>query len=100
MVRFILAAALAVTAAPALAETEKEVSCGYQAEVVAAIRQARLDRVKERDVEKTVLAGEPSWPENFNNAIPLVTPWIYEMPRKDVRDNDLAAVWKDACLAQ
>ncbi|WP_300056080.1 hypothetical protein [uncultured Roseobacter sp.] len=100
MVRFVLAGALALTAVPALAQSEKEVSCGYQADVVAAVRQARLDRVKERQVRETVLAGNPSWPEKFNNAIPLVTPWIYEMPRKDVRDNDLAAVWKEACLAQ
>ena len=41
---------LALLATPALAEDSKEVSCGYQAQVVAAIQQARLDRVKERDV--------------------------------------------------
>lgn len=100
MLRFVLAGTLAVTALPAVAQSEKEVSCGHQAEVVAAVRQARLDRVKERDVQKAVLASDPVWPEKFNNAIPLVTPWIYEMPRKEVRDNDLATVWKDACLAQ
>ncbi|WP_299952852.1 hypothetical protein [uncultured Roseobacter sp.] len=100
MLRFVLVGAIALTAVPAVAQSEKEVSCGYQAEVVAAVRQARLDRVREAKVQETVLAGDPSWPAKFNNAIPLVTPWIYEMPRKDVRDNDLAEVWKEACLAQ
>lgn len=100
MLRFVLAGTLVLTALPAAAQSEKEVSCGYQAEVVAAVRQARLDRVREAKVQETVLAGDPAWPANFNNAIPLVTPWIYEMPRKDVRDNDLAKVWKDACLGQ
>nr|WP_299967454.1 hypothetical protein [uncultured Roseobacter sp.] len=100
MIRVVLAGVLALGALPAVAQSEKEVSCGYQADVVAAVRQARLDRVRERKVEETVLAGNPAWPEQFNNAIPLVTPWIYEMPRKEVRDNDLAAVWREACLAQ
>ncbi|WP_300016273.1 hypothetical protein [uncultured Roseobacter sp.] len=100
MLRFVLAGTLTLTALPAVAQDEKEVSCGYQADVVAAVRQARLDRVREAKVKETVLASDPAWPAKFNNAIPLVTPWIYEMPRKDVRDNDLAQVWKDACLAQ
>ncbi|MEP2640574.1 hypothetical protein [Roseobacter sp.] len=100
MLRLITAVAFVVAALPAMAQSEKELSCGYQADVVSAVREARLDRVRERKVEETVLAGTPSWPEKFNNAIPLVTPWIYEMSRKEVRNTDLAAVWKDACLAQ
>ena len=100
MLRFTLTCALALTALPATAQSEKETSCKYQADVVAAVRQARLDRVRERKVQETVLAANPAWPENFNAAIPLVTPWVYEMARKDVRDNDLAELWNELCLAQ
>lgn len=97
MVRFILAAALAVTAAPAFAETEKEVSCGHQAEVVAAIRQARLDGVKERELP-AVLSENAPWPEKYNNIIPLLAPAIYEKKRKDLRQEDLKGWWYRECL--
>jgi hypothetical protein len=100
MLRITLSCLLMSASAPAFAQSEKEVTCGHQADVVAAVRQARLDRVKERKVEAAVLAGDPTWPRKFNAAIPLVTPWIYEMDRKEVRDNDLAQVWRESCLAQ
>ncbi|MEO9648883.1 MAG: hypothetical protein ABJ360_22860 [Roseobacter sp.] len=100
MMRMIFVAAFAFCAGPAFSQTEKEISCGYQADVVGAVQQARLDRVKERNVEKTLLAGDPSWPENFNAAIPLVAPWVYELPIKQVRNNDLGDVWSELCLSQ
>lgn len=90
---------LALLATPALAEDSKEVSCGYQAQVVAAIQQARLDRVKERDVPETIAASNPTWPENYNAAIPLITPWVYEKKMRVVRQNDLSEAWKEVCLA-
>ena len=100
MMRFVVAATLALAAGPALSQSEKEVSCGYQAEVVDAIQQARLDRVKERDVQKTLLEGAPTWPENYNAAIPLIAPWVYELPMKQVRQNDLGDVWSELCALQ
>lgn len=90
---------LALLAAPALAQDSKEVSCGYQAQVVAAIQQARLDRVRERDVPETIAASNPTWPENYNAAIPLITPWVYEKRMRVVRQNDLSEAWKEVCLA-
>jgi hypothetical protein len=51
MNKTILAALAAMSMAvsgPALAASKKEDSCMHQAAVVAAVQQARLDRVKER----------------------------------------------------
>lgn len=100
--RFSLSAALlsAVIAAPVAAAETAEETCGYQAEVVAAIQQARLDRVKERELGEILTAAEPSWPENYNAAIPLIAPWIYDQKMKVIRKEDLGAVWEEQCLAQ
>lgn len=95
----ILAAALMGLAAPTWAKDNKETSCGHQAEVVAAIQQARLDRVKERKVAEHVLENAV-WPESYNTAVPLLTPWVYEMKMRDVRKLDLAAAWTELCLQQ
>lgn len=100
MRRFVFVAALAVSAAPALGQTEKETSCGYQAQVVIAIQQARLDNVRERNVKRTVLDTNPTWPDNYNAAIPLIAPWVYELPMDQVRDNNLGEVWNEMCLQQ
>ena len=97
MIRFAIVAALFATSA--YAADPKVESCGYQAQVVAAIQQARLDRVKERDVPKAIAATNPTWPENYNAAIPLIAPWVYEKKMRVVRKNDLAAAWKEVCLA-
>ena len=97
MIRFAIVAA--VFAGSVQAAESKEDSCGYQAQVVAAIQQARLDRVKERDVPKAIAATNPTWPENYNAAIPLIAPWVYEKKMRVVRKNDLAAAWKEVCLA-
>ena len=89
-----------ISAAPVMAATEKEQDCTYQAQVVEAVRQARIARVKESLVAESVKATEPSWPEKYNGAIPLVTPWVYEMKMRDVRSQDLAGAWKEVCLSQ
>lgn len=98
MLRIAIVAAL--LAAPAAAQDTKEQSCKYQADVVAAIQQARLDRVKERDVVQAVADSGPTWPENYNAAIPLITPWVYEQKMRDVRNKDLGAAWLELCLQQ
>ncbi|NUH64831.1 hypothetical protein HTT03_05890 [Sulfitobacter sp. S0837] len=94
-----LAAMSMAVSGPALAASKKEVSCTHQAAVVAAVQQARLDRVKERQVPAAVEA-KATWPKDYNTAIPLVTPWVYQMKMRDVKKNDLAAAWKEMCLAQ
>ncbi len=100
MTRFALILAATAFAAPALAQESKEETCGYQAQVVAAIQQARIDRVAERGVQDHILAQSPDWPENYNNAIPLITPWVYEQPRRVIRNEDLSAAWSELCLQQ
>lgn len=98
MIRLAIAACL--LANPVFAAETKAESCGYQADVVAAIQKARLDKVKERDVPDALAATNPSWPENYNAAIPLIAPWVYEKKMKTIRNEDLAAAWKELCLAQ
>jgi hypothetical protein len=94
-----MTAALLMTSGPGFAASEKETDCGHQAAVVGAVREARIERVKEREVPAHVEAVA-TWPENYNNAITLVTPWVYEMKMRDVKDQDLAAAWNEMCLAQ
>lgn len=86
-------------AVPAGAQSKEE-SCGYQAEIVAAIQQARLDRVKERDVPKHIAGTSPTWPDNYNAAIPLIAPWVYEQKMSVIRNDDLATGWKELCMKQ
>lgn len=95
-----LAFAAVVFATPVLAAETKEQSCDYQAQVVAAIQQARLDKVKERKVAEAIAETEPTWPESYNNAIPLIAPWVYEQKMKVIREEDLSAVWAELCLQQ
>jgi hypothetical protein len=100
MIRFAIAAVLTLTAAPAFAQDSKEESCTFQAQVVSAIQQARLDRVGERDVSAHIAAQDNAWPEKYNNAIPLIAPWVYEQKRRVVRNEDLGAAWSELCLQQ
>ncbi|WP_299043550.1 hypothetical protein [uncultured Tateyamaria sp.] len=100
MIRFAFAAVLAIGAAPALAQETKEETCALQAQVVAAVQQARLDRVDERDVQAHILAQSPEWPEKYNNAIPLIAPWVYEQKRRVIRKESLSDAWNELCLQQ
>ena len=50
------------------AQTEKELDCGYQADVAGAVQQARLDGVSERKVESAIEETNPSWPARYSNA--------------------------------
>ena len=95
----VITAVLAGLALPVQAASKKETTCGYQADVVGAVQKARLDRERERKVVTTV-EGAATWPDQYNAAIPLVTPWVYEMKMADIKTQDLAAIWKEMCLAQ
>ena len=92
------AVVFALMAGPLWAADSKAVSCDYQAQVVGAIQQARLDKVKERDVAKHLAASEQTWPSNYNAAIPIMTPWVYDQKMRDVRNKDLGAAWKELCV--
>ena len=91
-----VAAVLLMTSGPSFAASKKATDCGHQAAVVGAVQKARIERVKERKVAEHVA----TWPESYNTAIPLVTPWVYEMKMRDLKKQDLAAAWNEMCLAQ
>ena len=94
-----LVLSLALGSAAAAQEITREEYCGQTANVVAAIQQARLDRVKERDVRDTILASDPAWPDQYDNAIVQLTPWVYEQKMRDVRKTNLGDVWSEVCSA-
>ena len=96
-VAFGLMAGLFALSTPAMAQSAKKTDCTYQATVVAAVQQARLNRVRERKVAAHVTA-KATWPAKYNAVIPLVTPWVYESPMRDIRQNNLGEAWLELCL--
>lgn len=102
MTRFLMISTLAVASlsTAAFAADTKEQSCAYQAAIVAAVQAARVDGVKERQVSETLLGNDPSWPEGYNAAIPIIAPWVYEQKRRDLKTKDLGAAWSELCLQQ
>jgi len=93
-----IALAVAVLAAPVYASETKEESCKFQGQVMAAVQQARLDRVKQEDVEQVILDSEHDWPEAYSNAIPQLASHVYSMTRRDLKNIDLGAVFEQQCL--
>ena len=101
MNRFSFIAMLCIFGTPALAaDVSKEADCGFQSDVVAAIQAARLERVKEADLAEAIAATNPTWPENYNNAVTVLAGPIYDIKRRDLKDVDLGEQWKEACLAR
>ncbi|SIT77083.1 hypothetical protein [Pontibaca methylaminivorans] len=95
----IAAALAAVLFATPLAARDVPDDCTYQARVVAALQQARLAGTSEPDAPQAVLGAGRAWPENYDAAIPLVAPWVYEQPLKALKREDLSKLWLDACRA-
>jgi hypothetical protein len=102
MTRFTLFAALCIFATPTLAadKISKAEDCGYQADVVAAIQVARLDRVKEAKLAEAIAQTDPTWPDKYNNAITVLGGPIYQIKRRDLKKVDLGVQWKEACLSR
>jgi len=98
LVAALVAAPLLATPALSAAELGKEDSCKYQGQVMAAVQQARLDRVPQDKVDETIRAAEPEWPENFSNAIPQLTQHVYQMKRRDLKNIDLGEVFETQCV--
>ena len=48
----------------------------------------------------TRVTANATWPQSFNTASPMVTPWVYEVKMRGVKKTDLGAAWKEMCLAQ
>ncbi len=89
---------VSVLATGALAQSEKELDCGYQADVAGAVQQARLDGVSERKVRKAIEDTNPAWPDRYSNAIPVFAGQIYQIKKRDLRNIDLRAEWLNTCL--
>ena len=100
MMRFVLAICCAAFCTPVVAEAGKEETCQRTGELMGAVQQARLDRVSERKATEHILAENPTWPARYGQALPLMVEQVYGMKRRDVRNNDLAALAEQQCLQQ
>lgn len=94
----ILPLTLVLTASTALAQSEKEIDCGYQADVAGAVQQARLDGVSEKNVREQIESGNPAWPDRYSNAIPVFAAQIYQIKKRDLKKIDLRTEWLGTCL--
>jgi len=97
--RAVLCLAVLTLSSPAFAASKKDKECGYQADIVAAVQKARLDRVSERKVTQTVMAGEVTWPERYNVTIAIFAGEIYKLKMRDLKKTDVGEQWRGACLA-
>lgn len=94
--RLALAATLALTALPLHAQSKTE-ACGLQGEVVGAIQQARLDRVRRDAVVPTLVAANPEW-EKMSQAMPQMVEWVYSLKRRDLKKVELGKAAEAQCL--
>ncbi len=95
---FRIAIAACLLASPLMAADTKEESCGYQAQVMSAVQQARLNKVKQANVASTIAARNPTWPANYNAAIPQLTQFVYSQKMRDLRKSDLGATLRQQCI--
>ncbi len=101
MIRFSVMAMAVVLAGAAQAdddEAQKQAECGFQGDLMAAVQQARLDRVRKNTVTETLLAANPDWPAGAATAIPALTDYVYSLKRRDLKDVDLGETTKTQCL--
>lgn len=87
-----------VLAGPALAISEKEQDCTYQADVAGAVQKARLDGVPQKDVTAAIKKAGTTWPERYDNAIPILAAHIYGLKKRQLRKADLRAEFLNTCL--
>ncbi|MEP2031537.1 MAG: hypothetical protein ABJI96_22810 [Paracoccaceae bacterium] len=93
-----LAVSLALAATGSSAQSEKELDCGYQADVVDAVKNARMEGVSERKLQKTIEASDPPWPARYSKAIPVLAPYVYAIKKRDLREIDLRSEWLGTCM--
>ena len=94
--RLALVTVLSFCAMPALAQSKTEV-CGLQGDVVGAIQQARLDRVKSDEVVPTLVAANPEW-NSMAEAMPQMVDWVYSLKRRDLKNVQLGDAAESQCL--
>ena len=98
--RTALAACLVLLATPLAAESAKEQGWRYQAEVAAAVQQARMNGVSERNLPDAIARTNPGWPDRYNNAIPIFAGEMYRRKKSELRDVDIGAQWLQMCMSQ
>lgn len=97
--RLVICAAMAVVGlGSGVAAQDKEDACRLQGQVIGAVQQARLDRVRKDKVEATVLEANPSWPSGTAQAVAPVVEYVYGIKRRDLKNVDLAASTEASCL--
>lgn len=79
-------------------EAAKLAECQFQGELVAAVQQARLDRIKKDNLAETLIAANPDWPAGVANAIPALGEYVYSFKRRDLKNVDLGESTKTQCL--
>ncbi len=94
--RFALSCVFALGALPAAAQSKTE-ACGLQGEVVGAIQQARLDRVRRDAVVPTLVEANPEW-QKMSDAMPQMVEWVYSLKRRDLKKVELGKVTEAQCL--
>lgn len=96
LIRLTLAAALLTT--PAFAAEGKQEACRHEGQVMAAVQKARQDRVAKTKVAEHIAASEPTWPDNYSAAIPQMVDYVFQMKKRDLKENDFGALWEQQCL--
>ena len=99
VVGIVLAALMAVPAVAETSEEDKRAQCEFQAGLIGAVQQARMDRVRKARVTETLMAENPDWPDGVATALPAITEYVYAIKRRDLRNVDLGAQTLTTCLA-
>ena len=95
---FLMACLVAAFGGGAAATEEKERACALNGEIMGAIQQARLDRVKEDVLADRLMSANPHWPESIRQTIPAMASFVYAQKRRDLRKFDYAVTTREQCL--
>lgn len=104
--RLALSIVLALTGATAFAQDKDDVAenalkqCELSAKLIGEVRQARLDRVRKAKAAEKVLAADTDWPETVSQALPTVVEYVYSIPRRELKAQDLGEITRVQCLQQ
>ncbi|WP_113911966.1 DNA primase [Roseovarius dicentrarchi] len=97
MFRFLLYAALTLTAAPALAAGKAAENCAVTSGIVADAVAQRVSGRAQADATATLADGDIA--ARFVPAVQPLVEWVYTLPQ-DQLTGDAAAAFQAACLEQ
>lgn len=86
----------AATTAHAETAKERKARCEAQGAIVTKAVELRLKRTNETKAKEEIKA---STEEALQGAIPLLVGYIYTLPRKDLKTNDVPAAFIEQCAA-